>query len=80
MMDNIVLIVGGNNPAQTIMLFIKLWVNLFTSTISIKIGLNFQKGFFVVGFESVLAYEEKLKEFQNNSLSFIYLKHGLSEI
>ena len=74
------LIVGGNNPAQTITLFIKLWVNLFTSTISIKRGLNFQKGFFVVGFESVLVYEEKLKEFQNNSLFFIYLKHGLSEI
>lgn len=55
-----ILLVRGNNLANTIMLFVKLWFNLLKSTVSVKIGLNFQKGYFVVGSQSDSVNEEKL--------------------
>lgn len=55
-----ILLVRGNNLANTIMLFVKLWFNLLKSTVSVKIGLNFQKGYFGVGSQSDSVNEEKL--------------------
>lgn len=70
-MDSIVLVVGENNPANTTVLVNKLWFNLFKSTVSLKVGLYFQKGFFGVEFQSDLVYKEKLSKIsQNDSLLF----------
>lgn len=72
-MDSIVLVVGKNNPATTTVLVNKLWFNLFKSTVSMKVGLYFQKRFFGVEFQSDLVYKEKLSKILENDSLFFFI-------
>lgn len=63
-MDSMVLIVGGNNPVNTIMLALNYGFISLKSTVSVKVGLNFQKRLFI-GLQSDMVFEEELTKKSN---------------